>query len=355
MRVGEGLISVDGSFLEGGGQILRTSLSLSALSGKSFKITRIRAGREKAGLKQQHRACVEAVAGICGAAFTGAEIGSSELVFEPGAVKGGGYRFDIGTAGSTTLLLQSILPLLVFAPEKARVEIRGGTENPMAPSALYLQNVFIPLVKRMGLVEKISLEKWGWYPKGGGLLVAEVEPVGELRAINLAERGELKGIRGHSVVSNLPVHIAERQKESALKKLAGAGLGGKIAVESAPSIGKGTELFLCAEYGNSVAGFSSLGEIGKPAEKVGAEAAQELVEFNAGTAAVEHHLADQALSYMALGRGESRMSVSRVSRHLLTNAWVIQKFLDAEIAITGKEGLPGAVMVKGTGFGAGSL
>ncbi|MCX6767594.1 MAG: RNA 3'-terminal phosphate cyclase [Candidatus Micrarchaeota archaeon] len=344
------MIEINGSYLEGGGQIIRTSLSLSALSGKPFHITGIRAGRAKPGLQPQHKACVEAVGKACGAAFQGAEIGSIELVFEPGEISGGSYRFDIGTAGSTTLLLQSLLPLLVFAPAVTRVELIGGTENPMAPSALYLQNVFIPMVRRMGLVEKISLEKWGWYPKGGGVLAAEVEPARELKALDLVSRGALEQITGSSVVSNLPMHIADRQKAAALKKLAEAGLEAKVGVVDAPSAGQGTELFLCAKYANSSAGFSSLGERGKPAEKVGGEAAQELVKFNAGGAAAEEHLADQILLYLALARGESRLGVSRVSRHLLTNAWVVQKFLDARITVDGREGGPGTVAVSGVGY-----
>ncbi len=294
--------------------------------------------------------CVEAVGRVCGAKFTGTDIGSTELVFEPSGIKGGKYRFDIGTAGSTTLLLQSLLPVLVYSPGRTRVELIGGTENPLAPSALYLQNVFIPVVHRMGLVEKISLEKWGWYPKGGGVLSAEVEPVGELEGIDLGWRGALKEITGYSVVSNLPMHIAERQKTSALKKLAEAGLEAKISLLSAPSIGQGTELFLCARYENSLAGFSSLGEIGKPAEKVGAEATGELIEFNSSQAAIEHHLADQIILYMALARGESKMFASKISRHLLTNAWVVQKFLAARIQVKGKEGEAGQVVVEGAGW-----
>lgn len=296
--------------------------------------------------------CVNASARVSDAKTTGAEAHSKELTFEPKAVNSGEYGFATGTAGSTTLVYQCLAPALAFAPSQTKLEITGGTSNAWAPSSWFLKHAFLPTVSRMGFEGSIEVERHGWYPKGGGVLKASVKPVKGLRAVDLRERGKLKIIRGFSVASNLPMHIAERQKAQALKDLTAAGLeGAEIELVNAPSIGIGTELFLCAEYENSVAGFSSLGERGKPAEKVAGEAAKALVEFHDSGAAIDAHLNDQILLYCAIARGESNFTTSKVTTHLLTNAWTIRQFLpEAEIEIDGREGEAGTVRVNGAGY-----
>lgn len=330
--------------------MLRTALSLSAILGQHFEMKNIRGARERGGLQRQHLASVQAMKQICGADVEGAELHSKELVFEPSEIQAGNFSLNVGTAGSVGLILQCLLPALAFAPEKSHIELIGGTDTHFAPPHLYLENVFLPAVGRMGFNGGLEALKWGWYPQGSGVVNATVEPVDEFRNIELVEKGGLKRLWGVSAISNLPAHIAERQKTTALKLLAEKGMDAKIEVVNAPSVGKGSLLFLCAEFENSIAGFSSLGEIGKPAEKVAENAVVDLLKFIESNAAVDKHLADQLLLYAALARGKTVLQVEEITDHVLKDIEVIELFLPVKFSVEGSKGKQGIISVEGIGF-----
>ncbi|MBC7286608.1 MAG: RNA 3'-terminal phosphate cyclase [Armatimonadetes bacterium] len=332
------LIEIDGSFGEGGGQILRTSLSLAAITGQAVRITNIRAGRPKPGLAAQHLTAVRAVAEICNGTVSGDEIGSQVVEFRPGSVRAGDHKFDVaaerGSAGATSLVLQTILPPLAFAEAASRVTVLGGTNVPWSPCFEYLLHVFAPCLARMGV--RISLERprAGFYPHGGGAVVATVQPTRNLGPLHAEHRGRLEEIIIHSVVSShLPQHIGPRQIKSCRAAIGEAGRGARVREvdEHVPSGGPGTCVVAAAVFEHGWAGRSSIGERGKPAEKVGAEAGRELGEFLRGSAALDERLSDQVLLWAAMAVGQSRWTTPEITTHLETNAHVISRFLDVSI------------------------
>lgn len=341
------IVAIDGSFGEGGGQILRTALALSSLLGVGIRIERIRARRRNPGLAPQHLTCVEAAAEICGAEVEGAEIGSRKLTFIPGEIKPGRYLFDVArkrpSAGSVSLVFQAIYLPLALSKGKSEVIIRGGTHVPWSPPAHYLQRVFSPIASRFGLKLNIEVLRWGFYPKGGGEIRATIYP-SKLTPVSILDRGSLIGIRGFSVCANLPVTIAERQRKAVVQRLRGIS-NVEIEVISVRSRGPGTAVFLVAEFENSLAGFSSLGEKGKPAERVGEEAAEELLAFLRSRSALDPHLADQVIPLMALAGGKSAITTSLITQHLMTNIWLVEQLADAKFEVRGRIGEPGRIGV----------
>jgi RNA 3'-terminal phosphate cyclase (ATP) len=242
-------LTIDGSFGEGGGQILRTALALAAILQRPVEIRNIRGGRKKPGLRPQHLAAVKALAKVTSAQVRGADVGSTHLYFEPRQLKGGAYTLDIGTAGSTALVLQAIMPGLLFAKDPSRVMITGGTHVPWSPCFHYLREVFAPAVSEMGGMVSLEIGPWGWYPKGGGRVVASISPVGGLSALKRTKRGNLTGIYVLSAVSNLPAGIGERQGDQVLKGLQGQGYHAtRIELVQGPSRGPGTVVFVKAEF-----------------------------------------------------------------------------------------------------------
>lgn len=343
-------VKIDGSYGEGGGQILRTALALSAILEKPVEVVNIRAGRRNPGLQAQHLTAVKAVAQLSGARLTGAELGSLTLRFLPGPLRGADYFFEVGTAGAVSLVFQAIALPMAFANGPCRVTIRGGTHVPWSPPFHYLDGVFLPAALRMGLHTSLKLLRWGFYPRGGGEVLVEAQPSSHLKSLVLEKRGALLGIRGFSAIANLPHVIAERQRGQALSRLSAEGLGAQIEIVAAASPSPGTCLFLLAEFEHARAGFSALGERGKPAEKVADEVVEALLAFLRSEAAVDPFLADQLLLPMALAEGTSHMTTSRLSQHLFTNAWVIEQFLPIRIDVEGEVGRPGRVTVEGVGF-----
>ncbi len=354
------MIKIDGSYGEGGGQILRTTLTLSALLGKPVEIFNIRAGRKKPGLQPQHLTGVRAVAEICDGKLEGDGLLSQRIVVHPGKIQSGNYEFDVmkvkSSAGSTGMIFQQIAPVLTLAKGESNITLKGGTHTEWAPPIDYLQEVFLPTAARMGFNANLNVERWGWYPIGQGIVKANIQSVrGKLKAIELNERGKLKRISGVSLVSRLPLSIAERERDQALNRLRGNREFHSqvpkpyIETKEVPSLGTGNFFFLVAEFENSIAGFSSLGKIGKKAEKVANEAADEFIKYFKSEACIEKHLADQLILYMALAEGESSFT-SEISNHVLTNIWVVEQFLSVKFKVKGERGELGSVSVKGTGL-----
>lgn len=347
------MLEIDGSYGEGGGQVLRTSLALSALTGQAVRIERIRAGRRKPGLAPQHLTGVRAIAKVCDALVEGAKLNSQALTFTPRAApRAGTYTFDVaqaakgGSAGAVSLILQTVLLPLALAQGTSQLTLRGGTHVAWSPPFDYLKRVYLPMLARMGVQAKVRIVKWGWYPIGGGEVRATLQGSSALAGLDLRERGGLLRVRGLSASSNLPKHVRVRQEGAALQALRSNGVNARMDVVDAPSKGTGTVVFLWAEFENAVAGFTSLGKRGKPAERVAEEAADELLEFLHSSTALDRHLADQLVLPLALAEGESLFTTERVTQHLLTNAWVVNQFFPGRVHVEGKEGQPGDCHVQ---------
>jgi RNA 3'-terminal phosphate cyclase (ATP) len=339
------MIEIDGSYGEGGGQILRTALAFSTILKIPIRVKNIRARRKNPGLGNQHVAAVNALARISGATIEGNRIGSQTLTFLPQEIRPGDYEFKIETAGSVTLLLQTIFLPLCLAQGDSTLTLVGGTHVPWSPPFHYLSQVFLPSLRPMGVSADALIEKWGFYPRGGGLVRSKISQVDELKPITLVERGPLKKIRVTSAIANLPKHVAERQKEQALKRIRRElEIDPEIAILSdAPSVGQGSFLFLSAEYEGIVVGFSSLGARGKPAERVADEAVDFLKSYLESDGCVDPHLADQLVPFMALAKGNSSLTTTQMTEHLLTNLWVVGHFMETKIQTRGDLGRPGRV------------
>jgi len=336
---------IDGSHGEGGGQTLRTSLTLAALTGRAVTLTRIRAGRDKPGLKAQHLAAVRAAA-VCAAATEGAEIGSTQLSFTPNApVTPGAYHFDIGTAGAATLVMQTLLPLLALADGSSRVTVTGGTHVSFAPPAEHLTEVFLPLMAASGLDAEIALGTFGFMPRGGGALLLTTPGSSHLRPFTLTERGPIQSITAHILTSGLPAEVGKRGAAAVETALRGLPL--TVAVRDVPSPGTGAAIILVAECEGSRAGFSALGQRGRPMEAVAGEACTALKDWRDTGTACEEHLADQLVLPAALASGTSRWTTAQVTDHLRTVLWVVPQFLDVEVVLTERGDGTGEVSVRG--------
>ncbi|MCR4407696.1 MAG: RNA 3'-terminal phosphate cyclase [Anaerolineae bacterium] len=364
MQTNEILI-IDGSYGEGGGQVLRTALSLAALLGRAVRLVNIRAGRPKPGLQAQHLTSVRAVARICNAEVERAKLGSQELTFIPRtAPQAGNYALDVadarqgGSAGAASLVFQTLLLPLALAGGQSRLNIRGGTHVEWSPPFDYLKRVYLPTLARMGVQAKVHLEKWGWYPVGGGEMTAVIEGIGGeettggernlrcLQGLTLTERGQLLRLRGLSATSNLPRHIAQRQQRQTLQTLRERGFNPHVeVVDDAPSKGQGTVVFLWAEFENVVAGFTAYGRLGKRAEEVAEEACRQFLAYYDSGAALDPHLADQLILPLALAAGESAFTTSQITEHLLTNVWVVEQFLGPRFKLEGERGKAGRVRI----------
>ncbi len=340
------MLTIDGSLGEGGGQVLRSALTLAILTRTPVRLTNIRARRPKPGLQAQHLAAARAAASICGGDLRGAELRSTEIEFRPGAAKAGRYRFAIETAGSACLLLQTVALPLALMKGASTVTVRGGTHVPWSPSYHYLERHWLPHFQAMGLRLRLTLKAAGFYPQGGGELLAAIRGVGSTLPLERSQRGELLRIRGLSGVANLDLDIARRQKLQAMRRLEPVCRDSKIEILDLPSPVKGTFILLWAEFSGSQAACGALGAPGKRAEWVADEAADELLACLDSGAALDAHLADQLLLPLALAQGESVISTARITGHLLTNAQIIRAFLPARIEIEGEPDKPGRVWIS---------
>ena len=320
----ENCIEIDGSQGEGGGQILRSSLTLSALTKKSVRVRNIRAGRAKPGLLRQHLAVVRALGEIAGAHVDGAEMGSGEVLFIPGKYKAGSYEFGIGSAGSTTLLFQSILPVLAMADGPSSVQLMGGTHNGMAPSVDYVEQVFLPRIRQIGFNVTSELKTYGFYPNGGGVWQLAIDPMTESRSILLLERGDLVSKSATATNSKIELHVAERQLATIGRKLGCE--ADDLQINQVGSPGPGNILSVRAEYGHGVELFEAVAEVRVSVEKVAIKAANAFRKYDSCGAAVSEYMADQLLLPMVVGAG-GEFTTRELSKHTLTNIDVINHLL----------------------------
>ncbi len=326
------MIKIDGSYGEGGGQILRTSLSLSLVTGKAFQIEKIRAGRQRPGLLRQHLTAVLAAAEVGNAQIEGAALGSTSLTFKPGKIHGGEYRFSVGTAGSGTLVLQTILPALMLATEPSQVTVEGGTHNSMAPPYDFLARTFLPLLQRMGPKVDLKFQRYGFYPAGGGRFIASITPVTKLQPLDLGERSEIISRKVIAVVANLVRKIAEREVSTACDLLNWP--PGCASIQTTrESVGPGNIVMVEIVSPELTAIFSAFGEVGITAEKVAASAVREAREYLVSQAAACEHLADQLLLPIALA-GAGSFTAVKLNLHARTNMTVIAQFLPVRFEAT---------------------
>jgi RNA 3'-terminal phosphate cyclase (ATP) len=325
-------LRIDGAEGEGGGQVVRTALGLSLLTGRRIRLVNIRARRERPGLLRQHLTAVEAAARIGDARVEGARLGSAELDFAPRGIRPGDYSFDVGSAGSVTLVLQTVLPALLSAEAPSRLTLLGGTHNPLAPPFDFLARAFVPAIARMGARVRLELLRHGFFPAGGGEIRAEVHP-SPLAPLQLLQRGRILRRRAEAVVSNLPLSIAEREL-----RVVGWDDAAARPVESA---GPGNVVMLLAESEHATELVTGFGRKGVPAERVAERALAEMERYLAADVPVGEHLADQLLIPMAVAGGGSFRTLP-FSSHATTNAALIERFLPVRFAVSG-----GVVRIEG--------
>ncbi len=320
------MLHIDGSVGEGGGQIIRTAIALAAITGKEVEIANIRANRPNPGLSAQHLHAVKAVERLAGGSTEGLELRSTRLQFIPGELKGFEGEIDIGTAGSVTLLLQCLIPVALFAESETKVRVTGGTDVNWSPPIDFYTHVFLPALKEMGCEVHLDLRQRGYYPKGGGLVDVQVDCIKHLKGIVLQKPKHAGVIEGISHSSGLPPHVAERQAKTAKRVLSEAGYKNAIdtEIEERTKRTTGSGITLRCGYKSG----SALGERGKRAELVGEEAAQAIITELESAATVDVHLADQLVPYIALADDKSELRVREMTKHLETNIYITQKFLD---------------------------
>lgn len=351
------MLEIDGAYGEGGGQILRSSLTLAIVTGQPVRLVNIRANRSKPGLRPQHLTAVRAAAAVCDAETDGDALGSETLTFAPQRVaQAGNYLFDVddasptGSAGAVSLVLQTILLPLALASSRSEVRLLGGTAVPMSPPAIYLERVYLPTLFELGIRAKLAHRLWGFIQGGGGEVTVEIRGSSRPRAYDMTDRGSLIRVDGLAFAARLPSHIPQRMTNRVRARLNDAGIENRIIPEHVPSPGLGTGLFLVAEYENAQAGFLSLGRRGLSSEEVAEIGYQAFLEHHRTGAACDPYLADQLVLPFLLAAGESRGTTSRVTRHLLTSVWVARQFGFDGLQVEGELGEPGVLLVKGVGY-----
>jgi RNA 3'-phosphate cyclase len=342
------LIEIDGATGEGGGQILRTALSLATAGQRPIRIINVRANRRPPGLRAQHLTSIRAAGMISAAKVIGAEPGSTRVEFHPRSVPGGKYTLRVGTAGSTALVLQTVALPLALAEGDSRVTITGGTHCIQAPCYEYLLHVWAGWMERVGISVEVRLDRPGFFPRGGGQITASITGLGgaqRLRGVEVTERGRLVRTIALAAVANLPMSIAERKARAAQEMLQAAGLDVRFGIEQWQASDPGGVCFVGLQFEATAAAFFSLAARGKPAEVVGREAAQQVVDYLQADGAVDPYAADQIMLPLALAPGPSRYTTTRLTQHTLTNAAVIEALTDRRIAISGAPGSPAAIEI----------
>lgn len=339
------MITIDGSQGEGGGQILRSALALSLVTGKPFRIENIRARRKKPGLMRQHLTAVNAAVEVGAAQVSGNTIGSLELTFEPAALRSGEYHFAVGTAGSCTLVLQTVLPALILADAPSEILLEGGTHNPAAPPFDFLAGAFLPLLNRMGPSVKAALEHPGFYPAGGGRMRIKVTPVKKLVPLHLLERGGVLNQTATATVARLPRSIAERELAVVREKLAWGEECLQVR-EVRDSSGPGNVLVLVVASEQVTEVFTGFGELRVSAETVAGRTVKEAREYLASGVPVGRHLADQLLLPLALAGGGAFRTLSPTA-HTTTNIDVLRQFLDLDVKVEQQDEQSWLVSIRG--------
>ncbi len=349
--------TVDGSVGEGGGQVLRYSVSTCALLGDELRVYNIRAKRNPPGLRPQHIAAIRAVAEVCGTSVDGLGVGSSKILLRRGRPRAGRYFFDTGTAGSTSLVLQSLLPVISFAGGECEVEVRGGTNNPLAPPIDYIQRVVLPALTKMGVRAELELVRRGFYPRGQGVVRVKTWPVRRLRPL-VAVEASLEEVEVFAYSCNLPDHVVARMANTAYELLRKAGIRdlrvetealGRADSKNAADPGAGIMIVAKLDNGLSM-GFDALGEKGVPAEEVARKAVREALDQLAAGAPIDKHLADQLVIWMALADGESVIRATALTTHTSTGITVVGELTGArfEVAETGGRGV--VIRCRGISF-----
>jgi len=329
------MLEVDGSHGEGGGQLLRMAVALSVLTEQPIRVARIRAGRKNPGLAAQHATAVGALAKMCDAKVDGLRIGSSTITVQPGKIRPGAYSFDVGTAGSVTLVLQALIPVAAAAPGPVRLRVVGGTDVPWSPPADFFARVFLPLLRRVGGRVEVEVMRRGYYPRGGGIVEAVVQPTREWSPLEFTELGKVERVRGIAHVANLPEEIPRRMKHAATRRLHGLA---DVKIEERiyrgeDAVGQGGALVLWAETDATVLGSDSLARRGASSEQVGEEAAGSLrAEIESGST-FDVHLTDQLLVYLARATGPSTFCARQISGHLDAMMWLLPQFLPCRFGV----------------------
>ena len=341
------MIELDGSAGEGGGQILRSALTLSILTGRPFKLINIRANRSKPGLQPQHLMCVRAAGTICNGNYKGGSVGSSVLYFEPGTVKPGRYTFCIGTAGATSLVLHTIyLPLAMRGEGDCEITITGGTHNQHAPCYHFLETTWAAYLSRLGISIKLEMIRPGFYPRGGGEVRAIIHPCLSVNGLTLRDCPELTTVGGFSAFAGLPESVGRKQARRLSTRMKSAGLEPHIPVEEWQASNPGSVAALIFRQAPVPTLFFGLGERGKLSETVADEAADEAIAYRETNSPVDPHSADQLVLPLAFSRSASEYRTSQVTRHLTTNIATVRMFVDREITVDEEEGKPGSVRIS---------
>lgn len=317
-------VVIDGSYGEGGGQILRTAVALSAITGRAVKVTKIRAGRPNPGLRPQHVGAIRLIASMCDADVEGVEVGSDAILFKPKSLAAKSIKYDIGSAGAVTLLLQVAVVVAAKAGQRCVFEIAGGTDVKWSPTIDYFNQVYVPALKALGINVRVSVVRRGYYPKGGGLVKVEVDPAESIKPIAVLEPTP-RPVSIVSVCSQLPPDVAKRQLNSAINTLQQKRIQigeARSAVE--PSIGAGTSITIYSVDGvkRTYVGADAVGERGKPAEVVGKEAAEKFILESSAHTPVDSHLADMLVLPLSLADGVSTYTTPKLTKHLETNLYV---------------------------------
>jgi RNA 3'-terminal phosphate cyclase (ATP) len=338
------VFEVDGSEKSGSGTILRLSVALAAVIAQPLHIFNIRAKRPQPGLKPQHLEAVLTAVRLCNATIEGAVLRSRELWFTPGEIRGGSFEAEIGTAGSIPMLLLTVLPICAHAKAPVRLHIaKGGTDTWSAPTINYLRFVLLPTLQRMGLNAQLRVQRYGYYPKGMGEATLTVEPCPKLKPFRLEEFGNLTSVKGHSVCTFLAgKHVAQRQADTARETLSRAGFTTSIEVvnDASNPMQKGSSIVLWAETDTgAILGADAIGELGKPSEAVGKEAAEKLLAELEAKPTVDVHTADMLIPFVALAECSSAFVTRRLSEHLEANVWLAEKMLSTKFNVTRVDGL----------------
>lgn len=340
------MIRIDGSYMEGGGQLLRMATSYACILSEPVNVFNIRGKRKNPGLRPQHLATLKAATTMSKGNLSGGIIGSGEITLKPGKNKGGHFDIDIGTAGSISLMLQCLSPITWFSESSTTLNIRGGTDVRWSPPISFLQNLVYPAFNKMGVKSEVFVRRTGFYPKGYGEVHFSAFPINQLKPFT-PKHQEHSTVHGLSICGGLPLHVAERQAKSAEKTLHKAGLSTDIAIKEVESNSPGSMICL---WSDGYIGSDSLGERGKPAEKVGSEAATMLLSQLHTGADVDRHTGDHLILPCSLASGKSRFKASEVTLHTLTAIEVAKIFTDAKFEVEGKLGKPGTITIQGIGY-----